>query len=45
MPKEYDKLLKNEGSIYKLINKIKNYKFNIQNECENELEKINQKKI
>lgn len=44
LPKEYDELLKNKGSIYKLIDEIKNYKFNMQNQFKQEIEEIKHKK-
>ena len=44
MPKEYDKLLKNEGSIYQLIDEINNYKFDMQNQFKQEIEEIKHKK-
>ena len=45
IPKEYDKLLKNEGSIYQLINQVKKHKFNIQQKYKEDINKIeNQKK-
>ena len=44
MPKEYDKLLKNEGSIYQTINKVKKYKLNIQQKYKEERDKIDNEK-
>lgn len=45
MPKEYDKLLKNEGSIYQLINQVKKHKFSIRQKYKEDINKIeNQKK-
>ena len=44
MPKEYDKLLKNEGSIYELINQVKKHKFDIQEKYKKEIDKIKNEK-